>query len=98
MPGIICPGFFDKYRDMLFKLKLIIQGWTNWLIDKISDIKYKNEFDARMEICNACDDNMSGVCKHCGCVLAAKTKAEESECPIGKWKTIKETINEKTKA
>ena len=51
-----------------------------------------------MEICNACDDNMSGVCKHCGCVLAAKTKAEESECPIGKWKTIKETINEKTKA
>jgi hypothetical protein len=26
-------------------------------------------------------------------VLTAKTKSEDSECPLGKWKTIKETLN-----
>lgn len=75
-------------------IKNIIQGWWNLLIDIISDIKYKKEFDERLEICNTCDHNKFGICDLCGCVLKAKTKAEDEACSIGKWKTIEETINE----
>ena len=82
---------------MLFTLKLIFQGWLNWFLDRISDIKYKEYFDARYKLCKCCEHNKFGICDCCGCVLKAKTKAEESECPLGKWKTIKETLDEKTK-
>lgn len=70
------------------KIGLIIRGWTNWMLDKISDIKYKKEFDERYKICEHCENNMFGICKDCGCVIKAKTKAEDSECPKGKWHKI----------
>lgn len=76
-------------------IKNIIQGWWNFLLDIISDIKYKKEFDERFEICKTCEHNKFGICELCGCVLKAKTKAEDEFCSIGKWKTIEETINER---
>jgi len=79
------------------KIKLIVQGWWNLVLDFISDVRYKKYFDARYEICKVCDGNEKNFCKHCGCFLPAKTMSEDSECPIGKWKTIKDTLNE-TKA
>jgi hypothetical protein len=69
-------------------VKYIIQGWWNWLLDLVSDIKYKKEFDARLEICRQCENNKHGICAICHCVLVAKTKSEDSECPVGKWKAI----------
>lgn len=82
----------------LIKIKLIWQGWTNFIIDKISNIRYKKYFDDRYEICKSCDDNVHGVCENCGCVVRMKTMSEDSECPIGKWLTIPDTLmNEKKK-
>lgn len=75
-------------------LKLIWQGWTNLILDFISDVKYKKYFDARYEICKTCDHNKHGICDICGCVLKAKTMSEDSECPDEKWKTIPETLEE----
>lgn len=72
----------------MIPVKYIIQGWWNWLLDLVSDIKYKKEFDARLEICRQCKNNKHGICSICHCVLVAKTKSEDSECPIGKWKAI----------
>lgn len=72
----------------MIPVKYIIQGWWNWFLDKISDIKYKKEFDQRMEICRQCDKNNHGICTICYCVLTAKTKSEDSECPTGKWSKI----------
>lgn len=74
-------------------IKLIFQGWLNWFLDKWSDLKYKKYFDARLNICKNCENNKSGICNICHCVLTAKTKAEESKCPIDKWDTIQNTIN-----
>lgn len=80
----------------MIPVKYIIQGWANWLLDLVSDLKYKKYFDKRMDICKTCENNFHGVCKICHCVLAAKTKAEDCYCPVGKWKSVKETIeNEK---
>ena len=76
-----------------FYIKLIIQGWWNWLLDCISDIKYKKYFDDRLNICKTCEHNKYGFCDICGCVLKAKTKAEDSVCPDKKWDTIKNTLN-----
>ena len=67
------------------------------VLDFISDVKYKKYFDARYEICKVCEDNKNSLCKHCGCFIPAKTMAEDSECPIGKWKTIKETLEDESK-
>lgn len=72
----------------MIPVKYIIQGWWNWLLDLVSDIKYKKEFDARLEICKRCEHNKHGICDICHCILVAKTKSEDSECPDGKWKAI----------
>lgn len=70
------------------KLRNILRGWYNFFLDIISDIRYKDIFEERYKICLFCCDNHSGICKHCGCVIKAKTKAEDEECPLGKWKKI----------
>ena len=80
--------------NLLITLKLIFHGWSNMILDLISDIKYKKYFDARYEICKTCPHNKHGICDICGCVLKAKTMSEDSECPDGKWKTIEETLRD----
>lgn len=79
-------------RNFFNTIKLIWQGWTNMLLDLISDIRYKREFEERYEICKTCYHNSHGFCDICGCLLKAKTKSEDSECPMKKWLTIKETL------
>ena len=77
---------------MLKKIKEILQGWTNFFLDIFSDIKYKKEFERRYEICSECEHNVHGICDICKCILKAKTKAEESACPISKWLTINDSF------
>lgn len=71
------------------KIKNILIGWKNLLLDIISDIKYKDIFNERLNICKSCKYYKIGICQKCGCVVAAKTKAEDEECPIKKWSIIK---------
>lgn len=79
----------------MIKIKLILQGWKNLVLDLFSDIKYRNEFNERIKICKECTNNLWGMCIICNCILSAKTRAEDAECPIGKWKDIDHIINEK---
>jgi hypothetical protein len=48
--------------------------------------------EERLEICKGCEFfiKTTGQCKKCGCLMQAKTKLPNAECPIGKWKQIKE--------
>ena len=41
----------------------------------------------RMEVCRSCDrlDNITKICKECGCFMPVKTKLPNEACPIGKW-------------
>ena len=82
-------------RKLLITIKLIYQGWKNYIIDKISDVRYKKYFAERYNICKSCEFNKLSICEKCGCVLKAKTMAEDAECPVGKWKSIEETLKEK---
>jgi hypothetical protein len=47
--------------------------------------------EERFEICKGCEFFIKGTtqCKKCGCVMLAKTKLPNAECPIGKWGQIK---------
>lgn len=72
----------------MVKVKYIIQGWWNCLLDVFSDIIYKKEFDQRMDICRKCEHNKHGICDICHCILVAKTKSEDSECPENKWGSV----------
>lgn len=75
----------------MFKfLKLIYQGWKNLILDLISDIKYRKQFHERYMICKKCYYNVHGICSRCYCIIKAKTKAEDAECPMGKWSKINE--------
>lgn len=79
-------------RTIFINIKLIWQGWRNWILDLISDIKYKRYFEYRYNICKSCDHNKMSICEKCGCFTKAKSMAEDAECPVGKWKTIPEMI------
>lgn len=65
----------------------IISGFKNLIIKDEEIEKLSKE---RMDICNECPflQNIAGVkiCGWCLCVLEAKTRSKESECPIGNWK------------
>jgi len=41
----------------------------------------------RMDICKACPSYKSVLfmCSECSCVMPAKTKLDNSSCPLGKW-------------
>lgn len=47
----------------------------------------------RQEICKQCEHykTVIGVktCEVCGCVIRWKTQLKNAECPIGKWKKVK---------
>jgi hypothetical protein len=77
-----------KLRYYISLIPYIIEGWTNWFLDIISDIKYSKEFAKRREICKGCDKYKLGICTICGCVVQAKTRCEDSECPVGKWSSV----------
>jgi hypothetical protein len=53
-------------------------------------IATKEEAEARMEICRACDSFSKGLktCGQCGCFMPAKTKLRAVACPLNKWKSI----------
>ena len=44
-------------------------------------------FIERFEICKSCPEfiKLTTQCKQCGCIMSAKTKLPNAECPLGKW-------------
>ena len=46
------------------------------------DIKVSNEVHTeRLLICSQCEDCISGICKYCGCFVAARTVKKTLSCP-----------------
>lgn len=44
----------------------------------------------RLMHCNECEQFNStlNICNKCFCVMTLKTTIKQSECPLGKWKSI----------
>lgn len=45
----------------------------------------------RLEICKSCEHFIKATtqCTKCGCVMNAKVKLPNAECPIHKWEQVK---------
>lgn len=48
------------------------------------------EQDARLYVCSSCSENNDGDCRICGCNLFAKTILTAEQCPLKKWRRIRE--------
>lgn len=62
------------------KIGRIILGWYYWMTNR-NNILAK----ARLEVCVKCPSRKWNVCQECGCVLQAKARLKEEECPLDKW-------------
>ena len=62
---------------------------SNILVDKKTYLE-------RFRTCKNCDKfkRVVNICGECHCFIPAKTRHIESECPLGKWKSV--SINIKT--
>ena len=45
----------------------------------------------RLAICKECPEliQLTTQCKKCGCLMNAKTKLPNAECPLGKWGQVR---------
>jgi len=56
------------------------------LIVEDGDVPDLTLYQNRIRICDECEHKSKiGICKKCGCVLAAKARFPVFHCPIGKW-------------
>ena len=71
------------------KPKAILDGFANLAKEKlnVADPAIEELSAKRMSICEQCEHirRTTNRCGECGCILAAKTRTEHSQCPIGKW-------------
>ena len=65
---------------LMRKIKHILTGWFLVLIFWDSPKAKK-----RRAICATCSERVGFVCGSCGCVIAAKSRVKEEECPLDKW-------------
>jgi hypothetical protein len=48
----------------------------------------KEQYQRRLEICDACDRRRGNRCLECGCRLSLKARGRAFRCPIGKWPDV----------
>jgi len=73
-------------------LKNIISGFSNMVFTR-TDIEELSKY--RRVFCRGCEMSNFGKSRFClkkrggcGCVIAAKTRVPEEECPIKKWQAV----------
>mgnify|MGYP006863135444 CR=1 FL=1 len=82
----------ESLRLFTTKIPEILEGWKNLVLPDSRTEKMALE---RLKICGDCDQNttspklsMVSRCKACGCVLEAKARSIQSECPKNKWQHL----------
>ena len=74
-------------RDMAAEL-------TDYIASLPREIKVsEEEHERRLAICRGCGGNMDGLCRYCGCYIAARTVKKGLSCPHpagGKWSGIQD--------
>jgi hypothetical protein len=72
---------WQKYKQNLGETRPwdIINPNVNFVSEEVQN--------SRLNLCRGCEHliKLTTQCKKCGCFMAAKTKLEKAECPIGKW-------------
>jgi len=70
------------------KIESIILGWWYLITNRgWSPLVYR-----RLKICSSCQYRKWFVCGECGCVLKAKARLPEEQCPKGFWDKFMDLI------
>lgn len=48
--------------------------------------KDEEKAQERLDVCNTCIFNISGICSECGCIISLKVYSPDNSCPKHKWK------------
>lgn len=68
----------------------ITQAWNllgafkDFVADGLRTVS-KEEYEARLRICQTCDQRRGNRCLKCGCHLTVKAKGRAFKCPLKKW-------------
>lgn len=46
------------------------------------------EYQARLDVCEICDQRRNNTCSACGCNLTIKARGRAFACPLGKWPAL----------
>jgi hypothetical protein len=52
----------------------------------------REDYEARLAMCDTCDRRDGNWCAQCGCNLSMKARGRAFRCPLGKWPNEVETI------
>lgn len=72
---------WEKYKESLGETR----PWD--FVNPNTEYATQEKSISRFDICKACPEliSLTSQCKKCGCFMAAKTKLEKANCPLGKW-------------
>ena len=77
------------FDEIWYKKKEIFDGLANLTAEAIgmADEEVEKVAAERLAICHGCPfiSENKKRCESCGCILAAKTRSMDSECPEEKW-------------
>jgi hypothetical protein len=45
----------------------------------------REQYQARLAVCERCEQREGNFCNACGCVLALKAGMRSEDCPLGRW-------------
>lgn len=64
-------------------LSKIILGWWFWITNRNNKLAQE-----RLAICMPCQYREGKFCGSCGCLLSAKARLPEEQCPYSKWLAV----------
>ena len=67
----------------------LARSLADFLADGCTTVS-KDEYAARLAICDTCDRRQRNGCLECGCWLAVKARGRAFQCPLDKWPRAKE--------
>ena len=54
----------------------------NYIANLDPEIKVSDEiYERRLKICATCESNLNGMCRYCGCFIAARAVKKGLSCP-----------------
>ena len=62
----------------------LARSLADFVVDRLKTVS-REEYAARLQICDACDRRRDNRCVECGCRLALKARGRAFVCPLGKW-------------
>jgi hypothetical protein len=62
----------------------LAQSLAEFVADGLAFVSSQT-YEARLEVCDQCEQRIDTHCRICGCRLALKARGRAFQCPLGRW-------------